>query len=44
MKIKVTYINTNTKDPYEKLKEFSKDELISMIKDLDKTIDKYDRW
>lgn len=44
MKIKVTYINTNAKDPYEKLKEFSKDELIRIIKDLDKTIDKYDRW
>ena len=44
MKIKVTYINTNTIYPYEKLKEFSKDELIIIIKDLDKTIDKYDRW
>lgn len=39
MKIKVTYINTNSSDPYESLKALSKEELIKIIKDCDYAIE-----
>lgn len=38
MKIKVTYIDTKSNDPYERLKDYSKDELIAIIKDQDYVI------
>lgn len=38
MKIKVTYIDTKSNDPYERLKGYSKDELIEIIKDQDYVI------
>lgn len=38
MKIKVTYIDTKSNDPYERLKGYSKDELIAIIKDQDYVI------
>ena len=38
MKIEVTYIDTKSNDPYERLKGYSKDELIAIIKDQDYVI------
>lgn len=38
MKIKVTYIDTKSNDLYERLKGYSKDELIAIIKDQDYVI------